>query len=188
MHTEESQAIRRCHWLNLNNPVYVAYHDHEWGRLNLDEHYLFEMLLLECFQAGLSWECVLMKREAFREAYDGFDVNKVANYDEIKINELLSDARLVRHRLKIEASIGNARVFLAIETEFGSFAKYLQTFAHHRVFCETGLTRSPLSDALSKDLKKRGMRFVGSVTIYSYLQAIGIVNSHDPCCFLSPRS
>lgn len=174
----------RCRWCNLDNPVYVKYHDEEWGVLNLDEHYLFEMLILESFQAGLSWECVLNKRDAFRKAYDNFEIEKVIKYDDIKINELINNKDIIRNKLKIKASISNARIFRNIIKEYGSFRAYLKTFTKEEIIYEIDKTTNFLSDNISKDLKKRGMKFVGSVIIYSYLQAIGIIYSHDKECFL----
>lgn len=175
----------RCAWCNPQNPACIAYHDTEWGRLaRTDDAYLFEMLMLESFQAGLSWECILNKRAAFREAYDGFDWRKIASYGAEKCAALAQDARLVRNRLKIAATVGNARVFESIRREFGGFHPYLCAFTHGRAFAETGRTTSPLSDALSADLRKRGMKFAGSVIVYSYLQAIGIVHSHEASCWL----
>ena len=174
----------RCSWCNLKNPLYVEYHDHEWGRPRFDDGYLYEMLILEAFQAGLSWECVLNKREAFRVAFDGFDLQKICSYDEEKILELVSKREIIRNKLKIRATVKNSIVFRDIVAEFGSFYDYLCSFTGGAIFFETGKTTSPLSDAVSKDLKKRGMTFVGSTIIYSYLQAIGIINSHDRNCFL----
>ncbi|MBR6563805.1 MAG: DNA-3-methyladenine glycosylase I [Clostridia bacterium] len=175
---------KRCAWCNLNNERYVEYHDNEWGVPNFDEKYLYEMLILESFQAGLSWECVLNKRDAFREAYDGFDINRVVEYGEEKINELLQNKAIIRNRLKIRASIENSRIFLEISKEFGSFYKYLRSFSAKDVIFETGKSVNFISDAVSADLVKRGMRFVGSTIIYSYLQAIGFIYSHDEDCFL----
>ena len=175
--------VRRCGWVNLRNPLYVAYHDHEWGVPEHDDRKLFEMLLLECFQAGLSWECVLNKREAFREAFDGFDAGKIGRYDETKCEQLLA-APIVRNRLKIRAAVTNSRVFRQIQAEFGSFDAYLWGFTQGRTIresCELRTT-SPLSDAISKELKRRGMRFVGSTIIYAYLQAIGVYNAHTDSC------
>ena len=177
-------SITRCSWCNLNNPTYIKYHDEEWGKLNLDDHYLYEMLLLECFQAGLSWECILNKRASFRKAFDNFDPIKISKYNEDKITKLLSDKDIIRNRLKIKAAITNANVFLKIKSEFGSFKNYLLTYTNNTVIYETGKATSALSDIISKDLYKRGMRFVGSITIYSFLQAIGIINSHEHNCFL----
>lgn len=176
--------MKRCSWCNLNNPLYIRYHDEEWGQPNFDERYLLEMLILESFQAGLSWECVLNKREAFRQAYDQFDLNKICSYDETKLQELAQNKGIIRNRLKIKASVENAKIFKAIQKEYGSFYNYLKIFTQGKTFYEVGLTRSKLSDCLSADLKKKGMKFVGTTIIYSYLQAIGVVNSHDENCDL----
>ena len=151
--------------------------------LNLEDNYLFEMLLLESFQAGLSWECILNKRESFRLAYDNFDIDKIINYNEDKINELLNNKDIIRNKLKIKASINNAKIFKSIIKEYGSFANYLNTFTNGKILYEVGKTTNEFSDTISKDLKKKGMTFVGSTIIYSYLQAIGIINSHDKECF-----
>ena len=175
---------KRCKWCNLKNPLYVEYHDSEWCLPNFDDKYLYEMLILESFQAGLSWECVLNKRENFRKAYDNFDVNKVISYDESKINELLNNKGIIRNRRKIGASINNSRVFKKISEEYGSFHNYLSTFTNDVIIYETDKTTNGLSDAISKDLQNRGMTFVGSVIIYSYLQAIGVIYSHDKECYL----
>ena len=175
---------KRCKWCNLNNPLYVEYHDKEWCVPNFDEKYLYQMLILESFQAGLSWECVLNKRESFKKAYDDFDVNKVVNYTENKINQLLSNKNIIRNKRKIIASIKNSKIFLDIAKQYGSFANYLKTFTQDKIIYETDKTTNELSDAISNDLKKRGMTFVGSVIIYSYLQAIGVIYSHDKDCFL----
>ena len=175
---------KRCSWCNDKNPEYVRYHDEEWGVPCFDDRYLYEMLILESFQAGLSWECVLNKREAFRRAYEGFDPKKVSAYGEGKIAELMENKGIIRNGLKIRASINNSRIFCSIAEEFGSFYKYLQGFAGADVIYETGKTTNGLSDALSADLQKRGMKFVGSTIVYSYLQAIGSINSHEEGCFL----
>lgn len=182
------KSLTRCRWCNLKNPRYIAYHDSEWGVLNLDDGYLFEMLLLESFQAGLSWECVLNKREAFCEAFDGFDPVKIARYDEEKLKTLSDNKAIIRNRRKIAASVRNAAVFLGIQAEHGSFSRYLLSFFDTYPLYENGLTVSPLSDALSKDLVGRGMSFVGSTVIYSYLQAVGLIVSHDADCFLFSRT
>ncbi len=176
--------MNRCKWCNLKNPKYIEYHDKEWGIPNFDEHYLFKMLILESFQAGLSWECVLNKREEFQKAYDNFDLNKICNYDDKKITELLENKGIIRNKLKINASINNAKIFKQIQKDFGSFYEYLETFTHGKTYFEVGKTCSELSDKISKDLQKRGMKFVGTTIIYSYLQAIGVINSHDKGCFL----
>ena len=171
----------RCRWCNLKNPIYVKYHDSEWCSPNFDEQYLYEMLILESFQAGLSWECVLNKRESFRLA---FDIDKVCGYDENKIAELLSNKDIIRNKLKINAAINNSKIFKSISKEFGSFYNYLKTFTGGNTIYETDKTTNSLSDAISNDLIKRGMKFVGSTIIYSYLQAIGIIYSHDKECYL----
>lgn len=176
--------LKRCKWCNLKNPIYIKYHDEEWGVPNFDEQYLFEMLILESFQAGLSWECVLGKREAFRKAFDGFNTGKIATYDDDKITELQNNKDIIRNKLKIQATINNAKIFLEIQKEYGSFGEYLKGFTDEQQIIEVDKTTSPLSDALSADLKKRGMKFVGSTIIYSYLQAIGVIFSHEEECFM----
>lgn len=175
---------KRCKWCNLKNELYVEYHDKEWGVPNFDDKYLYEMLILESFQAGLSWECVLNKRETFRKAYDNFELEKVISYDENKVQELLSNKNIIRNKLKINASISNSKIFKKIIEEYGSFYNYLRTYTKDTTMFETDKTTNALSDAISKDLYKRGMRFVGSVIIYSYLQAIGVIYSHEKDCFL----
>lgn len=176
--------MKRCTWCNLNNPKYIEYHDHEWGKLNTDERYLFEMLILESFQAGLSWECILNKREAFKVAYADFDINKVIGFDEEKIEQLKNNPDIIRNKLKIKASISNAKIFKSIQEEYQTFYNYLCTFTHGKIIYETEKTTSTLSDSISNDLKKRGMKFVGSTIIYSFLQAIGVIYSHEKDCFL----
>ena len=176
--------MTRCKWCNLKNELYVKYHDEEWCKPNFDDQYLFEMLILESFQAGLSWECVLNKREDFRKAFDDFDIDKIIKYDDEKIAELLSNEKIIRNKLKIKASINNAKIFKDIQKEYGSFHQYLKTFTKDKIVYEIGKITSELSDNLSKDLQKRGMKFVGSTIIYSYLQAIGVIYSHDEGCFL----
>lgn len=176
--------MNRCNWCNLKNPIYIKYHDEEWGILNTNDNYLYEMLILESFQAGLSWECVLNKREAFRKAYDNFDINKVCNYDDNIIEELIQNKDIIRNKLKIKASINNSKIFKEIIKENGTFYNYLLTFTKGNIYYNSVDTRSKLSDDISKDLIKRGMKFVGTTIIYSYLQAIGIINSHQENCFL----
>lgn len=185
---KECIDTKRCKWCNLNNKLYIDYHDNEWCKLNLTDNYLFEMLILESFQAGLSWECILNKRSDFKLLYDNFDINKVMNYDDEKIEELLSNPKIIRNKLKIKASINNAKIFKKIQNEFGSFHEYLKTFTDDKVIYEIDKTTNHLSDKLSEDLKKRGMKFVGSTIIYSYLQAIGIIYSHDKDCFMYKNS
>lgn len=177
--------MKRCTWCNLKNPKYIQYHDEEWGKPRFDDAYLFEMLLLESFQAGLSWECILNKRESFKEAFDGFDVNKIARYDEIKIEELCQNPKIIRNRLKIKAAVKNAEIFIQIQKEYGSFIEYLKQFWDGNIIVDAQSTTSRLSDMISNDLKRRGMRFVGTTIVHSYLQAIGIVYAHEADCDLA---
>ena len=177
--------MNRCTWVNLKNKIYIDYHDNEWGKEEHDERYLFEMLILEGFQAGLSWECVLNKREHFRKAFDNFDYIKISKYNSQKINKLLNNQNIIRNKLKINAAITNAKVFIEIQKEVGSFDKYIWSFTNGKVIknMDNNLkTTSKLSDEVSNDLKKRGMKFVGSTIIYSYLQAIGIIDDHEINC------
>lgn len=180
--------IIRCKWCNLKNPLYIKYHDEEWCKPSHEDNYLFEMLMLESFQAGLSWECILNKRENFKVAFDNFDYHKIANYNENKIKELLENTGIIRNKLKIAASINNAKVFMTIQKEFTSFDNYIWSFTNNKIIkneSEVPIPSSPLSDEISKDLKKRGMKFVGTTIIYSYLQAIGIINDHEKDCDMS---
>ncbi len=179
--------MKRCRWCNEKNAEYVKYHDEEWGVLNLEEEYLYEMLILESFQAGLSWECVLNKRKDFEKASDHFNRYLIKDYQEEKIEELLQNKKIIRNRLKIKASIENTKIFLQIEEEFGSFKNYLTSFWNQKILYENDKTTNELSDQISEDLKRRGMKFVGSTIIYSYLQAIGIINSHFEDCFCFRR-
>lgn len=176
--------MERCSWCNKNNLKYIQYHDYEWGKIQLDDQYLLEMLILESFQAGLSWECILNKRDAFKIAYDDFDINKICLYDEKKIHELINNKNIVRNKLKIKASIDNTKIFKQIVDEYGSFNNYLKQFTNNKIIYENDKITNELSDKISKDLQKRGMKFVGSTIIYSYLQAIGIIYSHEKQCFL----
>lgn len=180
----EKNITNRCFWVNMKNPLYVQYHDTEWGVPIHDDKKLFEMLILEGFQAGLSWECILNKREAFRNSLDHFDIDKIVNYDEDKCLQLLSNPNIIRNKLKIKACITNSRIFKQIQQEFGSFDNYIWSFSDKKIIYESCdiRTTSPLSDEISKDLKKRGMKFVGSTIIYSYLQSIGIINAHTKDC------
>ena len=176
--------MKRCFWVNMDNPLYVDYHDNEWGVLKYDDHELYELLILEMFQAGLSWETVLNKRENFRRAFDNFDWNKIANYDEDKINELMQDKGIIRNRGKIEATINNTKIFMDIQKEYGSFSNFIWQFTDKKiVYLDISITHNELSDNISKILKKMGMKFVGTIIIYSYLQAIGVINSHENTCF-----
>lgn len=177
--------MKRCNWVNEKNDLYVKYHDEEWGVSSYDDNYLFEMLLLESFQAGLSWECILNKRESFREAFDDFDYKKIACYDDKKINSLLNNSGIIRNKLKIKAAINNARIFMNIQKDYKTFSNYIWGFNNNEIVVnkdDNFRTTSPLSDKISNDLKRRGMKFVGSTIIYSYLQAIGIINDHELNC------
>lgn len=177
---------KRCEWVPDNDQVYISYHDDEWGVPVHDEQKICEMFFLETFQAGLSWITILKKREAFRKAFDDFDPEKIAFYDEKKIQSLLENAEIIRSRRKITAAVKNAAVLLSIRKEKGSFSEYLWSFSNHQRIVNMdnkSKTTSELSDRISADLKKRGMSFVGSITIYSYLQAIGIINDHHTECF-----
>ena len=177
--------MNRCKWVNLNNKIYVDYHDNEWGKEEHGDRMLFELLILEGFQAGLSWECILNKRDYFRKAFDNFDYIKISKYDNEKINELLNNKDIIRNKLKINAAITNAKVFIKVQKEFGSFDKYIWSFTDYKVIknMDDNLkTTSKLSDLISKDLQNRGMKFVGSTIIYSYLQAIGIIDDHELNC------
>lgn len=174
----------RCKWCNVKNEKYKEYHDKEWCKPNFEDKYLFEMLILESFQAGLSWECVLNKREDFRKTFDNFDINKVCNYDEEKIQELLTNKNIIRNKLKIKATINNSKRFKEIQKEYKTFSNYIWSFTDNKVIYEVDKTSSDLSDTISKDLQKRGMKFVGTTIIYSYLQAIGIIYSHERECFM----
>lgn len=178
--------MKRCFWVDEKSEIYTKYHDEEWGIPKHDDHELFELLILESFQAGLSWITILKKRENFRKAFDNFDIQKVANYNNEKIAELLSNTRIIRSKNKILSAINNAKIFMQIQKDFGSFANYIWSFTDNKVLKNTTgkiITSSSLSDEISKDLKKRGMKYVGTVIIYSYLQAIGIIDDHDQNCF-----
>lgn len=176
--------MKRCFWVNLNNKLYVDYHDLEWGVPKYDDHELYELLILEMFQAGLSWETILKKRENFRLAMDNFDYERIVNYDEEKINELMNNKGIIRNRRKIEATINNTKVFLSIQKEYGSFANFIWSFTNNEVlYIDSKITHNELSDKISSILKKKGMKFVGTIIIYSYLQAIGVINSHECDCF-----
>ena len=179
------EEIKRCFWVKESSALYCAYHDEEWGTPIHDDPSMYALFLLELFQAGLSWITLLKKREAFFEAFDGFDVEKIAAYDEAKIEELLQNAGIIRSRGKITAAIGNAKIVLALKEEYGSFCNYLWSFSGGKVVLspdDQPRATSPLSDRMSADMKRRGMRYAGSVTIHSFLQAAGIVNEHEPAC------
>ena len=178
----------RCSWCG-NDPLYVKYHDEEWGVPVYDDAKLFEFLILETFQAGLSWITVLKKRENFRIAFDNFDYQKISKYNEAKFEELLQNAGIIRNRLKIKATISNAIAFINIQNEYGSFSKYIWGFTNEKPIKNecVDLSNVPatteLSDLISKDLKKKGFKFVGSTVIYAHMQATGMVNDHVVDCF-----
>jgi DNA-3-methyladenine glycosylase I len=178
----------RCSWC-LSSELYKEYHDQEWGTPVYDDATLFEFLILETFQAGLSWITILNKRENFRAAFDQFDYKIIAQYSEEKVQELLQNAGIIRHRLKIHSAISNAIAFMKVQEEFGSFSKYIWNFTNGKPIINSPKTlkevpaTTPLSDSISKDLKKRGFKFVGSTVIYAYLQATGIVNDHLTDCW-----
>ncbi len=185
----DENEVCRCAWVD-DSDLYKHYHDEEWGRAVHDDRMLFEMLVLESFQAGLSWITVLKKRECFRACFDGFDPEIVSRYDEAKVQELLGNAGIIRHRGKIEAAIRNAQLFLDIQREYGSFDQMIWSYVNHEPILgyvenqsELPATTS-LSDRISKDLKKRGFKFVGSTIVYSFMQAVGMVNDHSQECFL----
>ena len=179
----------RCSWAG-NLPVYINYHDNEWGKPEHNDLKLFEMLILESMQAGLSWITILKKREAFRVAFDKFDASKVANYNEDKIEELMSNEGIIRNRLKINAAINNAKLFLDIQEKYGSFDKMIWQYVDntpiigHWKNIEELPPSTPLSDRISKDLKKIGFKFLGSTTVYAFMQATGMVNDHVKDCFV----
>jgi len=178
----------RCGWC-LGDPLYEAYHDEEWGVPVHDEQKLFEFLILETFQAGLSWITILRKRENFREAFDDFDYKKVAKYSEEKIQELLLNPGIIRNKLKVRSAVTNAQLFMKIQDEFGSFDKYIWSFVDHKPLqnkvenYKNAPATTEISDKLSKDLKKRGFKFVGSTVVYAHMQATGMVNDHEVSCF-----
>tara|TARA_B100001057_G_scaffold105649_1_gene103228 strand:+ start:667 stop:1248 length:582 start_codon:yes stop_codon:yes gene_type:complete len=178
----------RCKWCE-KDPLYIRYHDTEWGVSVHNDQKLFECLLLESFQAGLSWITVLRKRENFRNAFDHFDYHKIALYDECKIQELLQDTGIVRNKLKVRVAVSNAKAFMEVQKEFGSFDKYIWSFVdgtpiqNHWARTKELPATTKISDILSKDLKKRGFKFVGSTIVYAYMQAIGMVNDHTIDCF-----
>ena len=178
----------RCDWC-VGDPLYEAYHDQEWGVPVYDDQTIFEFLILETFQAGLSWITILRKRENFREALDAFDYKKIAAYSEAKLEELLQNPGIIRNKLKVKATVSNAQAFIKIQEEFGSFSKYIWGFVNHKPvqnsvknYKEAPATTA-ISDALSKDLKKRGFKFTGSTVVYAHMQATGMVNDHEVNCY-----
>ncbi|HEX8786451.1 MAG TPA: DNA-3-methyladenine glycosylase I [Telluria sp.] len=182
----------RCSWANMANPRYIAYHDHEWGVPCHDETTLFEMLNLEGAQAGLSWETILNKRDSYRAAFDGWDAHRIARYDEAKVAELLANPGIVRNRLKVAAAISNARAYLRLREEGLTLDQYLWGFVDHKPIVNDWPTgarpaKTGLSDRISKDLAKRGFKFVGSTIVYAYMQGIGMVDDHDRGCICRTR-
>lgn len=181
--------VRRCSWGNSKNPLYQKYHDQEWGKLNLDSNYLYEMLVLESFQSGLSWETILNKRENFKKAFANFDYHKVAKFNENDFERLMQDKEIVRNRLKINAAINNAKMLVKLEKENQTLGEFLTQFIpkpiiHHPRKMEDVPASDDLSKEVSKEMKKIGFKFVGPVTIYSFLQAIGLINDHlENCSF-----
>jgi DNA-3-methyladenine glycosylase I len=184
----DKMPVKRCPWC-AGSELYQNYHDTEWGVPVYDDQTLFEFLILETFQAGLSWITILKKRENFRQAFDNFDYSKISTYSEEKIQELMNDSGIIRHKLKISAAVNNARHFMQIQKEFGSFSAYLWNFTDGKPLQNrvTDYKKAPattaLSDKLSKDLKKRGFKFTGSTVLYAYMQAVGMVNDHEVNCF-----
>ena len=176
--------MKRCSWVNLNNEKYVYYHDFVWSNPTYDDNKLFEYLVLEMFQAGLSFEIVLNKQEYFKDAFDNYDLYKIINYDTDKIDELMHNENIIRNKLKIKAVINNAKIFLNIQKEYGSFSNYIWHFTKNKqIKYKRFHTHTKLSDKISKDLKLKGMKFVGSTIIYSYLEAIGVLNNHEKICY-----
>jgi DNA-3-methyladenine glycosylase I len=185
---------KRCRWASDADPDMVRYHDEEWGRPAHDDRHLFEMLTLEGAQAGLSWSTILRKRANYRRAFVDFEPAKVARFDARRVAALMDDAGIVRNRLKIKSTVANAAAFLEVQDEFGSFDRYLWSFVDQRPIINRPragariASHTPLSDRISKDLKKRGFSFVGTTIVYAYLQAVGVVNDHTQECFLAPTA
>ena len=174
---------KRCRWVEGKEEIYIKYHDEEWGVPKYDDDILFEMLILEMFQAGLSWITILKKREAFKKAFDDFNIDKIMKYDESKVNELLENEGIIRNKLKINATINNAKIFRKIQKEYGSFSAYIWSYTDGEIIKAEYKTKSDLSEKISKDLKEKGMKFVGPTIIYSYMESIGIIDNHTPNCF-----
>lgn len=178
----------RCNWVS-NDELYIKYHDEEWGKPVYDDETIFQFLVLESFQAGLSWITILKKRENFRKAFDNFNYKKIANYNDVKIEELLQDAGIVRNRLKVLATVNNAQRFMEVQEEFGTFSKYIWSFVDHKpidnkfISIQEVPATTEISDTLAKDLKKRGFKFLGSTVVYAHMQATGMVNDHITSCF-----
>mgnify|MGYP006280022777 CR=1 FL=1 len=188
IHNNTQQKVPRCGWVT-DDALYIEYHDNEWGVPEYSDDRLFEFLVLETFQAGLSWLTILKKRENFRRAFDNFDYRKIADYSDAKVEELLTDKSIIRNRRKILATIANAQAFIEVQQEFGSFSQYIWGFVDHQPVqnaCKLQKevpANTPLSDKISKDLQKRGFQFVGTTVIYAHMQATGMVNDHTVDCF-----
>ena len=184
--------VVRCAWCEKDD-LYRNYHDQEWGKPIYDDETIFEFLILESFQAGLSWYTILAKRENFRAAFDQFDYQKIAQYSEEKVEELIQNAGIIRNRLKILATINNAQKFMEVQKEFGSFSKYIWGFVNHEPIINRPKTlkevpaTTEISDALAKDLKKRGFKFMGSTVVYAHMQATGMVNDHVENCWIKTQ-
>ena len=177
---------KRCQWVNLENPLYIDYHDNEWGKAVHNDIKHFEMITLEGAQAGLSWETILKKRAHYKKVFSSFDPQKVARYTPAKIEKLLADPGIIRNRLKVESTITNAKAFIKIQKEFGSFDHYIWQFFKKPSLSK--LAKHNLSKDISKDLKRRGFRFVGSTIIYAYMQSVGLINDHDHHCFVRTKN
>jgi len=181
--------VCRCPWLDTSKPDYVKYHDEEWGVPVHDDKKMFEFIILESAQAGLSWYTILKRRDGYKNAFSNFDVNVVANFGDEKVEELMLDSSIIRNRLKIKSAISNAKVFIEIQKEFGSFCKYIWSYVDNKTIVnsfkslEDYPATSPISDAISKDLKKRGFKFFGSTICYAHLQACGLINDHSESCY-----
>lgn len=190
---QKNSDVCRCPWLDTSKPDYVEYHDNEWGVPVHDDKTMFEFLVLESAQAGLSWYTILKKRAGYRQLFANFDVNKVAKFTSDDVERLMKDASIVRNRLKIEAAINNAKRFIEIQHEFGSFCEFVWSYVDNKTIVnnietiEDYVATSAISDKLAKDLKKRGFKFLGSTTLYSHLQATGLINDHANNCFKKHR-
>jgi DNA-3-methyladenine glycosylase I len=177
------KSLQRCHWADTNE-LFIPYHDEEWGTVSHDDRHLFEMINLEGAQAGLSWLTVLKKRTAYKKAFDDFDAKKIAKYNEIKRTELISNAGIIRNRLKINATIENAKAYLEAQKEYGSFDAYIWHFVNNKTLAHKDHEKAvEISELMSREMKKRGFKFVGPTIIYSFMQAVGMISDHEPYCF-----